>query len=167
MSVLRKSLKRPETYLALLAILLLVLVLDTLRSPSSQLTGQLYVGGVRLYQVFGRPLLRGHIRCRYRPTCSEYSIEAVRQHGIRHGLMLTVRRIESCTTDVRPGTFDPVPAPKGAALPLMPEAPLRHDVASKVPFQDRTRIRLKVIDQSGTSGRGEPTSCCANPATLH
>ena len=110
MPVLRQPLRRPETYLILLGIVLVFLALDTFRSPSSQLTGQLYVRGVHLYQVLGRPLLRGRIMCRYRPTCSEYSIEAVKRHGLRQGLALTLRRLESCTTDVRPGTYDPVPA---------------------------------------------------------
>jgi uncharacterized protein len=107
--VLRQPLRRPETYLILLGIVLVSLALDTFRNPSSQLTGQLYVQGVHLYQVLGRPLLKGRIMCRYRPTCSEYSIEAVKRHGLRQGLVLTLHRLESCTTDVQPGTSDPVP----------------------------------------------------------
>lgn len=107
--------RRPETYLILLSITLVLLVLDTARSPSSQLTGQLYVHGVRLYQVLGRPLLKGRIMCRYRPTCSQYSIEAVKRHGLRQGAVLTLHRLESCTTHVQPGTYDPVPASGVAA----------------------------------------------------
>jgi hypothetical protein len=61
-----------------------------------------------MYQAIGRPLLKGRIQCRYRPTCSEYSIEAVRHYGIRQGLLLTVKRIHSCTTKVPLGTPDPV-----------------------------------------------------------
>ena len=114
MCVLRQSLRRPETYLALLVVLSVSLAIDTFHSPSRQLTGQLYVRGVLLYQSVGRPLLRRHIRCRYHPTCSEYSIMAVRQHGLRSGLVLTVRRIRSCTTEVQLGTFDPVPPPQMA-----------------------------------------------------
>jgi putative membrane protein insertion efficiency factor len=107
---LRQSLKRPETYLILLGIVLISLVLDTFRDPAGQLTGQFYVRGVRFYQVLGRPLLRGHIMCRYHPTCSAYSIEAVKQYGLRQGLVLTLHRLASCTTDVDPGTFNPVPS---------------------------------------------------------
>jgi putative membrane protein insertion efficiency factor len=106
--ILWQPLRRPETYLILLSTMLVFLALDTFRMPSNQLSGQIYVRSVRLYQVFGHPLLKGRIRCRYRPTCSQYSIEAVRRYGLRRGLILTVHRIESCTTDVRPGTFDPV-----------------------------------------------------------
>jgi putative membrane protein insertion efficiency factor len=108
MSPLRQPLKRPETYLAMLSIMILFVVLDSYRSPANQVTGCLYVTGVHLYQVIGRPLLKGRIQCRYQPTCSEYSIEAVRVYGIRRGLLLTVKRINSCTTKVPLGTPDPL-----------------------------------------------------------
>ncbi|MBI2477276.1 MAG: membrane protein insertion efficiency factor YidD, partial [Planctomycetia bacterium] len=64
---------------------------------------------MRTYQTWGRPLLTGHVQCRYRPSCSEYSIEAVQTHGIRHGLVLTWKRVSSCQTTVPHGTYDPVP----------------------------------------------------------
>ena len=108
MSPLRQRLKRPETYLAILVAVILLVVLDSLRSPASQVTVPIYVSGVRLYQVLGRPLLKGRIRCRYQPTCSEYSIAAVCEYGIRRGLWLTIKRINSCTAKVPLGTPDPV-----------------------------------------------------------
>ena len=108
MSPLRERLKRPETYLAILVVMILLAVLDSLRSPASQVTVPIYVSGVRLYQALGRPLLRGRIRCRYQPTCSEYSVAAVREYGIRRGLLLTVKRVNSCTAKVPLGTPDPV-----------------------------------------------------------
>jgi putative membrane protein insertion efficiency factor len=112
MSALRKSLKKPQTWLALFLALLLASVLDTLRPPADQLTGRGYIACVRLYQHWGRPLLAGSVRCRYCPTCSEYSIEAVQKHGIRRGLVLTARRIQSCRTSVPYDTPDPVPDPE-------------------------------------------------------
>ena len=108
MSPLRQRLKRPETYLAILVAAILLLVLDSLRRPAGQVTVPIYVSGVRLYQALGRPLLKGCIRCRYQPTCSEYSIAAVREYGIGRGLLLTAKRINSCTTRVPLGTPDPV-----------------------------------------------------------
>lgn len=109
MSILRKYLKRPEIYLAALFILIVLCALDSYRKPADQITAHIYVGAVHLYQVVGRPLLEGRIQCRYRPTCSDYSIEAVKRHGIRRGLALTVKRINSCTTAVPLGTPDSVP----------------------------------------------------------
>ena len=109
MSALRRSLKRPEIYLAILGVALAVGVLDSFRTPERQVTARLYVAAVHGYQVAGRPLLEPYIRCRYRPTCSVYSEEAVRRWGIRRGLVLTWRRVTSCQRSVALGTVDPVP----------------------------------------------------------
>lgn len=115
MSALRQCLKRPETYLAALAILVALVALDSSRDPSRQITGALYVRGVYLYRAVGHPLLEGRIRCRYRPTCSEYSIEAVQAYGIRRGLWMTARRIRSCQRTVPMGTADPLVPPATAS----------------------------------------------------
>jgi hypothetical protein len=109
MAALGRALRRPRTWLLLAAGLVLLGVLDSYRAPSQQITGWLWVGLVRIYQGVGRPLLAGRVQCRYCPSCSDYSIEAVQTHGIRRGLTLTFRRIGSCTSSVPPETFDPVP----------------------------------------------------------
>ena len=80
-----------------------------MRSPENQLTARAYIGFVHIYQGYGRPMLEGIIACRFRPTCSEYSIQAVEKYGIWTGLFLTVKRIASCTSDVPMGTVDEVP----------------------------------------------------------
>jgi len=46
--------------------------------------------------------------CRFFPTCSEYSREAIESHGSGRGLWLTVRRLARCHPFGRSG-FDPVP----------------------------------------------------------
>ena len=61
---------------------------------------------VRLYQVTLGPLLGGH--CRFWPTCSEYSLEALRAHGPLRGSWLTARRLLRCHPFGGSG-FDPVP----------------------------------------------------------
>jgi putative component of membrane protein insertase Oxa1/YidC/SpoIIIJ protein YidD len=112
MPALRKCLgwlQRPEPYLALVAAALILAVLDANRSPKNQITSRLYIFSVQQYQRYGRSMIRGIIRCPYRPTCSEYSLGAVRRFGIRKGLDLTVRRLASCRKGVRFGTSDPVP----------------------------------------------------------
>jgi uncharacterized protein len=49
---------------------------------------------IKGYKFIISPLL-GH-SCRYLPTCSEYSIEALQTFGIFKGLCLSVKRILSC-----------------------------------------------------------------------
>ena len=114
MPLLRERLRRPELYLIVFALLLAGVGIDSMRRPESQIAARAYIGAVRSYQVHLRPLLQTHIRCRYRPTCSEYSIEAVRVHGLAHGLELTIRRLRSCTPRVAMGTYDPVPSRSAA-----------------------------------------------------
>ena len=61
---------------------------------------------IRAYQLAISPMLGS--RCRFYPSCSEYSMEALRHHGLFRGLWLTVRRLGRCHP-WHPGGFDPVP----------------------------------------------------------
>jgi putative component of membrane protein insertase Oxa1/YidC/SpoIIIJ protein YidD len=109
MSALRKCLMHPGTYLALLGLLGILTALDMRRPPQQQFTARIYLSVLGLYQQYGRPALEGTIRCRYIPTCSEYSRQAVGRHGLAGGLKLTFIRIHSCTKEVQPATPDPPP----------------------------------------------------------
>jgi putative membrane protein insertion efficiency factor len=93
------------------AILFLLVLWDSYRRPEDQATASTYVATVRIYQWLGRPFVKQFCTCRYLPTCSEYSVEAVQTHGIRYGLYLTVKRLFSCNDSVPRGTWDPVPGP--------------------------------------------------------
>ncbi|HYD84000.1 MAG TPA: membrane protein insertion efficiency factor YidD [Opitutus sp.] len=46
--------------------------------------------------------------CRFAPTCSHYSAQALRTHGAIVGTWLTLIRLLKCTP-LHPGGFDPVP----------------------------------------------------------
>ena len=49
---------------------------------------------IKGYKFLISPLL-GH-SCRYLPTCSEYSIDALKEFGFVKGLFMSIRRIFSC-----------------------------------------------------------------------
>ncbi len=61
------------------------------------------------YRWFISPLLGP--RCRFYPSCSEYAIAAVRNHGIIQGLFLSVRRLLKCHP-WHSGGVDPIPITK-------------------------------------------------------
>lgn len=52
------------------------------------------------------PFIKGS--CRFTPTCSHYSIEAISRYGAIKGAILSVRRIMRCNP-FNPGGYDPVP----------------------------------------------------------
>ena len=61
---------------------------------------------IKFYQKIISPLTPA--TCRFHPTCSQYSIEALQKHGIFYGLFLMSKRILSCHPWGRSG-YDPVP----------------------------------------------------------
>lgn len=67
---------------------------------------QAVAGLIRGYQRFISPALPAS--CRFSPTCSQYTLEAVTRHGVIRGGWLGVRRIARCHP-FHPGGFDPVP----------------------------------------------------------
>jgi len=67
---------------------------------------KLLVGLIRIYQMSISPYLGQN--CRYSPTCSEYTIQALDKHGIFYGSWLAIKRILSCGPWGGHG-YDPVP----------------------------------------------------------
>jgi putative membrane protein insertion efficiency factor len=61
---------------------------------------------IRIYQYTISPLLGR--RCRFFPSCSEYTAEALEKHGALQGTRLGIKRISRCHP-WNPGGFDPVP----------------------------------------------------------
>ncbi|WP_136064647.1 membrane protein insertion efficiency factor YidD [Pontiella sulfatireligans] len=64
---------------------------------------------IRLYQKAVSPWLGQ--RCRFHPSCSNYCIDALKQHGMVLGLWLGIKRICKCHP-FHPGGYDPVPRRK-------------------------------------------------------
>ncbi|MDO9423658.1 MAG: membrane protein insertion efficiency factor YidD [Methylobacter sp.] len=61
---------------------------------------------IRFYRYFISPLLGS--RCRFYPSCSSYSLEALQLHGAIIGSYLTLKRLLRCHP-FHEGGIDPVP----------------------------------------------------------
>lgn len=66
------------------------------------------IGLIRFYQMSLSHILGGC--CRFYPTCSEYCLQAIREHGSLRGSALGLVRLCKCRP-FHPGGFDPVPSP--------------------------------------------------------
>jgi putative membrane protein insertion efficiency factor len=66
---------------------------------------KLLISLIRLYKYILSPVLPRS--CRFTPTCSEYSINAIKKYGSFRGLYLSLRRILRCHP-FHPGGYDPV-----------------------------------------------------------
>ncbi len=64
---------------------------------------------IKVYQKIISPILPNV--CRYKPSCSEYFIEALQIHGVFRGTFLGIKRIIKCHPWGGSG-YDPVPPKK-------------------------------------------------------
>lgn len=60
---------------------------------------------IRIYRAAISPLLGPN--CRFAPTCSEYSMEAVEKYGVLSGAWFSLKRFAKCHP-FHPGGFDPL-----------------------------------------------------------
>ncbi len=60
---------------------------------------------LKVYKKYISPFLSDS--CRFYPSCSTYSAEAIERYGVRKGLWLTLKRLSKCHP-FNPGGYDPV-----------------------------------------------------------
>jgi len=71
-----------------------------------KLIAQIFRLLIRFYQVCISPLFPP--KCRYYPTCSAYTLEAINKYGPFSGLFMGIKRILRCHP-FHEGGYDPVP----------------------------------------------------------
>lgn len=62
---------------------------------------------IRFYQRHISPGLPP--RCRFRPTCSQYAVEAIERFGAAKGGYLALKRLLRCHPFYKGSIYDPVP----------------------------------------------------------
>ena len=66
----------------------------------------IFLSIIYIYQNLISPLIPA--RCRFTPTCSQYSKESIKKHGPFKGIVLTFKRIIKCHPWGGSG-YDPIP----------------------------------------------------------
>lgn len=66
---------------------------------------RLTLAGITFYRTFLSPLKPP--TCRFYPSCSMYTLDAVNRYGVMSGLWLGIKRLARCHP-WHPGGFDPV-----------------------------------------------------------
>ena len=62
------------------------------------------IGMIKVYQMLP---LRVHDNCKFIPTCSNYTIEAIKEFGSFKGVILGIKRIIRCNP-ISKGGYDPL-----------------------------------------------------------
>ncbi len=67
----------------------------------------LFILLIKIYQIIISPWLAPS--CRFTPTCSEYSLQAIKKYGALKGFWLASKRIARCHPWGGAHGYDPVP----------------------------------------------------------
>lgn len=69
---------------------------------------KLFIGIIKIYKKTISPILSYFgIKCKYYPTCSEYTMQAIEKYGIIKGCFLGIKRILKCNPFSK-GGYDPL-----------------------------------------------------------
>jgi putative membrane protein insertion efficiency factor len=63
---------------------------------------------LNFYKTILSPYLKPLSRCRFYPPCSDYTYEAIHEHGVKKGLLMGLKRLSRCNPFFK-GGYDPVP----------------------------------------------------------
>jgi uncharacterized protein len=66
---------------------------------------KLFIGLIQIYRRFLSPMLPP--TCRFEPSCSLYTVQAIEKYGVLKGLFMGILRVLRCHPFAR-GGFDPL-----------------------------------------------------------
>lgn len=69
---------------------------------------RMFIFFIRFYQN-GISIILPYNQCKFYPSCSEYSIEAIKKYGTLLGMWISIKRMMKCHPYSKSGGFDQVP----------------------------------------------------------
>lgn len=127
------------------------------------------IPAIRFYQLYISDLRFG--RCRFRPSCSQYALEAIECHGLLKGAVLAADRLIRCNRSARHihrrdgdgRLLDPVDGePAGTAPPILPAWLLPEPEQN--PFSDGAHDR-RIVEIASFAGALAEEGDCWRAAT--
>ncbi|MCY3930120.1 MAG: membrane protein insertion efficiency factor YidD [Acidobacteria bacterium] len=98
--------------------LVAIAALDMARPPENQVAARAADALIGAYQATVSPLLsRAGVRCRFQPTCSEYTRTTIRDRGLAAGSLRGLARLVRCGPWTPAGTVDPPTVAAAAGAP--------------------------------------------------
>ncbi len=82
-----------------------IAIRTTTKAITERLATNICLTLIRFYRLFVSPL-KPQV-CRFYPSCSQYTYEALQRHGFVKGLVMGIKRILSCHP-FNPGGYHPV-----------------------------------------------------------
>lgn len=120
---------------------------DLLRPPDRQMLASGYTACVGVYQ-WAKPRMGCEPCCRFVPSCSRYSVQAVQRYGIVRGLELTAGRLHRCRMNIPLGTPDPLPIDKASGF-----GEQAGNVKSCAYCQAATQFEIQILDKAQSHQR--------------
>lgn len=135
---------------------------------------------IRTYQRLLSPVLGQH--CRFYPSCSQYTLEAIKEWGLAKGMWLGTQRICRCHP-LNEGGIDPVPRKPSSTIPLSgydsPDDPPTPDLSqqgttpsnsssSVDPCIDNTQaVSVNSLNSSAVSSNPSPATTVSVASQMH
>lgn len=129
---------------------------DWARRPDRQFSVAMYDRVIlSLYRTVVRPVTHHFTKCRFTPSCSSYSQEAVRLYGFPKGVCLTARRLLQCWPWVPLGTRDPVAPSVSGPMRYQKELFTTAENRERGGRGQRTHVAFSLGNKSTTKGKTE------------
>jgi putative membrane protein insertion efficiency factor len=99
-------------------------------APLQRTPVRLALFALRFYKAYLSMLFAGS--CRFEPTCSQYSYEAIERFGVARGCWLTLKRLARCQPLSRKFGIDPVPENWEESSSEAPAQDVRHSICQSI-----------------------------------
>ncbi|MBM4139879.1 MAG: membrane protein insertion efficiency factor YidD [Nitrospira sp.] len=86
-----------RTLIITLSLIFFLLCVDLSRKPEHQFSANFLIFSIEQYRTYVSPRLSGIVVCKFKPSCSSYTITALREYGSLKGSAMSINRLLKCS----------------------------------------------------------------------